>query len=188
VLDAELLFAHGPIVAAPAASCQVDAGGRARLGRVTRGLRSDDVAVAAQAVTTAALAWPGRGRWTLRPLIRAGAAVVTAAGGVLFVAGLRSQSSQLTPRVTPPAAARLLTDGPYRFSRHPIYAGLLISAAGVAVLRRRLEPLLAWAGLAAVLHVKTGMEERRLHARFGAAYSSYAARTPRLLGLPSGRP
>jgi protein-S-isoprenylcysteine O-methyltransferase Ste14 len=61
---------------------------------------------------------------------------------------------------------------------------LLGVGAAVALLRRRPEPRVALTVLAAVLHVKAGVEERRLHERFGDAYVEYAARTPRLIGLP----
>jgi protein-S-isoprenylcysteine O-methyltransferase Ste14 len=143
--------------------------------------RSDGV-VAAQLLAMAGLLWPGRGRWRLPGPVTAGAVAVTAAGAALGAAGLRAQGTRLTPRVEPPAGAGLLTEGPYRVSRHPVYAGLLIGAAGWAVLRRRPEPLLAWAALAAVLHVKTQLEEHSLRARFGSAYDDYASRTPRMLG------
>lgn len=106
-----------------------------------------------------------------------------ATGSALALSGLAAQGRQLTPRVTPPPSATLLTSGPYAVSRHPVYAGLLLGAAGFAVLRRRPEPLAAWVALAAVLHVKTGAEERILRERF-ADYADYAARTPRLFGVP----
>lgn len=137
--------------------------------------------VAAQTVALAALAWPGRGRWSLPPALGVVAGATTAAGAaVVLVAGARL-GSDLTPLVEPRAGARLHTDGLYRFSRHPLYAGLLVSAAGVAVLRRRPEPLVAMAVLSAVLHLKSGAEESRLRARFGPEYDDYAARTGRLL-------
>jgi protein-S-isoprenylcysteine O-methyltransferase Ste14 len=147
-------------------------------------VRRNDAVVAAQLACLAGLAWPGRPRWPLpRPVVAASAAA-TATGAALLLAGAASQGRRLTPRVDPPAGARLLTRGPYALSRHPMYAGLLLAGAGVAVLRRRVEPLLAEVGLAAVLHVKSGLEERSLRARFGAAYDEYAATVPRLAGLP----
>jgi protein-S-isoprenylcysteine O-methyltransferase Ste14 len=145
-----------------------------------------DRVLAAQVLAMAALGWPGRGRWSLPGTVRTAAGAVTVAGGALAVAALARQGGQLTPKVEPVTGAELITDGPYRFSRHPVYAGLLVGAAGFATLRRRPEPLVAWAVLAAVLHLKSGLEERRLRARFGRAYDDYALRTPRLLGLPRG--
>jgi protein-S-isoprenylcysteine O-methyltransferase Ste14 len=146
--------------------------------------KPSDIAVGAQGLSLAGLLWPGRARWRLPAAVTAGAAVLLSAGTALAVAGARAQGRHLTPHVEPPADAPLLMTGPYRVSRNPVYAGLMAAAAGFAVLRRRVEPLVAFAALAATLHVKTGMEEQALKARFGAEYDAYCARTPRLLGLP----
>ena len=142
-----------------------------------------DRVVGAQLLAISGLAWPGRARWPLPRTVAAGAALAGVAGAALAAAGLAAQGPQLTPRVTPPPSAALLTTGAYGVSRHPVYAGLLVGGAGWAVLRRRPEPVVSWAALAAVLHVKTRMEEKVLRARFGEAYEQYAATTPRLLGL-----
>lgn len=147
-------------------------------------MQPGDRVVVAQAVALAVTAWPGRARWRLRRPLAAAAALVAVGGAGLALAGLAAQGRQLTPRVTPPPQAVLLTTGVYRLSRHPVYAGLLVGAAGWALGRCRPEPLVGWLALAAVLHVKSGMEERELQARFGDAYAQYAARTPRLLGIP----
>ena len=115
------------------------------------------------------------------------ALVAVAGGGLVSLAGLRDIGRDLTPFVDPKVGAGLRTGGSYALSRHPIYGGLLVVSAGVAVLRARPEPLLAVGVLAVVLHVKTGVEERVLRRRFGAEYEQYAARTPRLVGLPLRR-
>jgi protein-S-isoprenylcysteine O-methyltransferase Ste14 len=148
-----------------------------------------DALVIAQTLATAGIAWPGRPRWRLPPPAAALALLVGAAGTALAEEGLRFLGRDITPFVEPRASARLQTAGPYGMSRNPIYAGLLAASAAAAVLRRRPEPLVAVAALAAVLHVKSGIEEQRLEERFGVAYQEYAARTPRLVGLPRpGRP
>ncbi len=147
-------------------------------------MKPSHLAVTAQGLSLAGLLWPGRARWRLPAALTAGAAALLAVGAALGVAGARAQGRHLTPHVEPPAGSPLLTTGPYRLSRNPIYAGLIVAAAGFAVLRRRVEPLVAFAALAATLHVKTGMEEQALRARFGDEYDAYSARTPRLLGLP----
>lgn len=143
-----------------------------------------DRIVAAQAASLAGLAWPGRPRWGLPAGARALALALTAAGGTLSVLAARPHGRRLTPRVAPPSDAELLDSGPYAISRHPIYAGLVVAALGLAVLRRRPEPLLAWAALVAVLTVKTSREEVHLAARFGERYEEYRRRTPRFVGLP----
>jgi protein-S-isoprenylcysteine O-methyltransferase Ste14 len=143
-----------------------------------------DVLVLAQCLAMAALLWPGRGRWRLPRIVRAGALAATAVGGVAGVGGLVQLGTDLTPRVEPRDGADLRTGGLYAISRNPVYAGLLVGAGGFAVLRRRREPLAAAAALAGVLHLKVLLEERRLRARFGERYDAYARRTPRLVRLP----
>ena len=138
--------------------------------------------LAAQALSGAAIAWPGRSRWLLPVPLRVAATSAAVAGAALALAGAAQQRGQLTPHVEPPQRAQLVTSGAYRLSRHPIYVGLLTAAAGTAILRRRPEPLVALAVLAAVLHRKVALEERWLAARFGAEWQEYARRTSRVLG------
>lgn len=145
-----------------------------------------DRIVVAQAASLAGLAWPGPGRWTIPSPVRALALALTGAGSAFSVLAARPHGRRLTPRVAPPSDAELLHTGPYAISRHPIYAGLVVAALGFAVLRRRLEPLLAWAALVAVLTVKTSREEVHLRARFGERYEQYRRRTPRFVGIPHG--
>jgi len=70
--------------------------------------------------------------------------------------------------------------GPYRRVRNPLAGGLLVAAAGVALLAR--SPVLAVAtALAAVASHAwiVRVEEPRLTARFGAAYAAYLRCVPR---------
>jgi len=72
--------------------------------------------------------------------------------------------------------------GPYRRVRNPLAGGLLVAAAGVALLAR--SPVLAVAtALAAVASHAwiVRVEEPRLTARFGAAYAAYLRCVPRWL-------
>ena len=136
----------------------------------------------AQAAALAGLLWPGRGRWELPRPVAVAAFTASLAGAAVAVLGARPHGARLTPRVAPPPDATMFDDGLYRMSRHPIYAGLLVAGAGLAVLRRRPEPLLAHAALVVVLTVKTRREEVHLLERFGPAYAEYRARTPRFVG------
>ena len=146
--------------------------------------RRPDGVVVGQAIALAALAWPGRPSWRLPGPVRSLGRATTAAGVVLAVLAGRAHGRRLTPSVEPPEGVELLRTGTYAMSRNPIYLGLLVGGAGWAVLRRRPEPLLAWAALLVVLNVKVRAEERRLRARFGAEYARYLARTPRFVGRP----
>jgi len=138
--------------------------------------------VPAQAGAMAAIFWPGRAKWKLPKIIRLGAWAAVIGGGAVAAAAVIEQGDQLTSSTTPPKRAKLITSGPYENSRHPIYVGLLAAASGVAVLRRRVEPLIALGVLANVLHKKVDAEEAALSNRFGKKYTNYAKRTPRMFG------
>ncbi|WP_437504192.1 methyltransferase family protein [Sorangium sp. So ce1099] len=75
---------------------------------------------------------------------------------------------------------RLVTDGLFRWSRNPMYLGMGLAAVGVATLSGAAAAfLLAGAFVAIVDRWYIAFEERRLRARFGAAYETYARSTRR---------
>jgi protein-S-isoprenylcysteine O-methyltransferase Ste14 len=80
------------------------------------------------------------------------------------------------------AATRLITSGPFRYSRNPIYVGNTLMLAGAGLAFSSLW-LLAAAVLAAIAthHLAILREEAHLAAKFGAEWDAYAARTPRWL-------
>lgn len=138
--------------------------------------------VPAQAASIAGLFWPGRAKWNLPKIIKLGAYAAVVGGGAVAIAAARKQGRQLTASTTPPESAELITSGPYAHSRHPIYVGLLMAGSGFALLRRRIEPLIALGALSIVLHRKSDAEESALADRFGEKYQDYARRTPRMFG------
>lgn len=78
------------------------------------------------------------------------------------------------------AADVLVTNGPFRFRRNPIYIAHVLMLLGVAELTQNI-----WFALLAVLYVPLVTwlavlpEERHLEARFGDAYRAYKASTRR---------
>lgn len=80
------------------------------------------------------------------------------------------------------AAARLVTWGPYRYGRNPMYVGLGIAYVGGTLLLNMVWPLLllplVYVALTALV---VRREERHLAARFGDEYADYCARTRRWL-------
>lgn len=78
--------------------------------------------------------------------------------------------------------ARLLEEGPFRFSRNPIYLADSLIYCGIALLWGSLWP---WLLLPLVIYVMQRAvirhEERLLVQLFGAAYRSYCARVRRWL-------
>ncbi len=146
--------------------------------------RQGQALVVAQFACLAGLCWPGRPRWSLPAFLMATTGVGVGIGAGLAGSAAMQLGADLHPAVQPKEGALLRTDGPYAFSRNPLYVGLMIAAMNVAVLRRRPEPLLCAAALGGVLFAKVVAEEQRLREHFGAGYADYVARTPRLLGLP----
>ncbi len=78
------------------------------------------------------------------------------------------------------ARAVLITVGPYRLIRHPMYTALLLFCAGFVFSPYRLWKLGAWLLLLLILYAKTRIEERQLLARF-PDYAHYAQRSWRFL-------
>jgi len=79
------------------------------------------------------------------------------------------------------AGRRVMTDGPFRYVRHPRYAGLLASRVGFALV---MASVLAWIfvlGWVYLVFRRIRLEEAHLHKLFGAAYIAYAQHTARLI-------
>jgi protein-S-isoprenylcysteine O-methyltransferase Ste14 len=83
-----------------------------------------------------------------------------------------------------PEARRLVTGGPYAFSRHPVYLGEIITAIGVNMATA------GWPSALAVLYfvicelLRMRWEEGVLARAFPAEYPAYAARVPRYAPNP----
>lgn len=83
-------------------------------------------------------------------------------------------------RPTPKLGGRLVSSGPYRWIRHPMYTALLLCGAGLAAASGALLAWGLWVALAAVLVIKSRVEEHRM-LRVHPGYAAYAARTRRFL-------
>ncbi len=75
-------------------------------------------------------------------------------------------------RPEPRSGARLITEGPYRRVRHPMYLGSLVIGFGACVAGPQVWRFAAWAVLAGVLIAKARREERGLLKQF-PGYESY---------------
>jgi protein-S-isoprenylcysteine O-methyltransferase Ste14 len=85
-----------------------------------------------------------------------------------------------------PEARGLVTRGPYRLVRHPLYLGEITVCAGLVIASPSGGNLLLGAIFGAGQVVRMHLEEAELTAAF-PEYTTYAARTPRLLAWPRPR-
>jgi protein-S-isoprenylcysteine O-methyltransferase Ste14 len=101
-------------------------------------------------------------------------------GSALMALASTLLGRRLRAHPAPHEDAVLRTDGIYGVVRHPIYLGLLSCAAGAVLIARTPRAAAAFAALSALLHVKSGYEERLLVGRF-PDYPAYAARVSKLV-------
>jgi protein-S-isoprenylcysteine O-methyltransferase Ste14 len=113
--------------------------------------------------------------------------ILATIGAVLFACGIalavwarlhlgRNWGMPTTQRAEP----ELVTSGPYRFVRHPIYTGLLLAILGTALVNNLLG-LIVVAVLIAYFYYCGIIEERHLTATFPTAYPEYKRRTKMLI-------
>lgn len=91
--------------------------------------------------------------------------------------------SNWSGRVTIKEDHELITGGPYRFVRHPIYTGVLFSYAGTTLALGRVGNLFAIAIMVGVLSHKIRLEEKVLDQHFGSKYTDYRKTTKTLIPL-----
>jgi len=122
------------------------------------------------------------GHWHLTPALQS--AVLQSAGlllSIIALAWLSWTDTLLTRHFAGVSSARILLAGPFRFVRHPRYAGVLAVRLAFALV---FASAVGWA-LAIVWTIvllrRIRLEERYLQQRFGREYEAYATHTPRLV-------
>jgi protein-S-isoprenylcysteine O-methyltransferase Ste14 len=114
------------------------------------------------------------------PVLGAIGAVVFASGIALAIWARVNLGRNWGMPMTQKAEPELVTSGPYRFVRHPIYTGLLTGVLGTA-LATNLTGLIIVAVLGAYFYYSASVEEKNLIATFPAAYPSYRSSTKMLI-------
>jgi protein-S-isoprenylcysteine O-methyltransferase Ste14 len=113
--------------------------------------------------------------------------ILAAVGALLFACGIalavwarlhlgRNWGAPMTQRADP----ELVTSGPYRLIRHPIYTGLLTAMLGT-VLVNNLFGLVVVAVLVPYFYYCTIVEDRNLATAFPGTYPEYKSTTKRLI-------
>jgi protein-S-isoprenylcysteine O-methyltransferase Ste14 len=118
--------------------------------------------------------------WSLPSWVRVGGVALTLAGFALTYWGRRvMQAAGTNIRPDKPALA-IVADGPFAFTRNPLYLGLVTMFAGIGIALASPAFLIVLVPLALVLHVGVVLrEEQYLEDKFGDAYRAYKARVRR---------
>jgi protein-S-isoprenylcysteine O-methyltransferase Ste14 len=128
------------------------------------------------------LAWLWPLRFSLPSALMPLVYLLAAAGGVLAVWSAWLFRHHNTTAHPYEEASRLVTQGPYRISRNPMYLGLLLCLVAWGLWLQSLSALsLAPAFVAVITRCNICPEERRLKATFGEVYASYQMQTRRWL-------
>jgi protein-S-isoprenylcysteine O-methyltransferase Ste14 len=85
---------------------------------------------------------------------------------------------------TIPFAKEPITNGVYRFSRHPAYFGGFLFYLGVGIACASWVFLVLAVAWIALWFIAVPAEERSLLAKYGDAYRKYMKKTPRWVGIP----
>ena len=122
------------------------------------------------------------GGGTARVVLEIAGAVVAALGLALGAWGLLTFARARTAIYPNRPASRIVTHGPYRFTRNPMYVGLAFAYLGIALgLNMGWPPLLLPLVLLALGRFVIRREERYLAGAFGEEYDRYRARVRRWL-------
>lgn len=127
--------------------------------------------------------WLGTPQLPIDPSIRKVVAVVLIVGGFaleMWAGGLFKKAGTNVVPYAP--ATALVTDGPYKYTRNPMYVGFTVTYLGLAL---GLNAPIALALLLPCLVLMTwgviAREERYLEAKFGQPYRDYKQRVRRWL-------
>ena len=127
--------------------------------------------------------WPALPDFPDSAIVQIAGFVVTFVGGSLFFLASRALGREMTPVIQIREGHELVTSGPYRYIRHPVYTAILIGAVGFTALYLSLPLGLLTVLLVGLASYRSRLEEGLLASPqgFGDTYTSYIARTGRFL-------
>jgi len=102
---------------------------------------------------------------------------LTALGVAISIWARLALGSNWSGVVTLKEDHELIRKGPYRWVRHPIYTGILLSFAGTALIEGRLRGWLGFAMVWATFYFKARREENFLRQEFGEGFEEHTRKT-----------
>lgn len=116
------------------------------------------------------------------PALFAGIAII-AFGAAIVIVAQRQMGNAWRVGVRDGDAPLFVTAGLFRFSRNPIFVGMILMALGAALAAGTIWSWTAVAAFTLACHVQTRIEEAHLSRAFGPAYADFQRRVPRWLML-----
>jgi protein-S-isoprenylcysteine O-methyltransferase Ste14 len=104
------------------------------------------------------------------------------AGVAVNAAAVRARGQEALDR-----PSGLVDQGPYGWTRNPMYLGWSMIHLGAALALRSPGMAVTWPVAAALVHREILVEERQLTAQFGTGFATYAASVPRYLDRSIGQ-
>jgi protein-S-isoprenylcysteine O-methyltransferase Ste14 len=122
--------------------------------------------------------------WSSMPLatwLRWSGVAMCAIGGGLMIWTFRRLGKNLTDTVVTRRDHTLVTNGPYRWVRHPFYVSGALFAFGTAFIAANWFLFVGAVLFIGLIIIRTRTEEEKLLLRFGESYRSYVERTGRFV-------
>jgi protein-S-isoprenylcysteine O-methyltransferase Ste14 len=104
-------------------------------------------------------------------------------GLIVCVFGMIFTSTAITNFATSPKE-KVITKGLYRFTRNPVYVGMILMQIGLGIACASWLYLLLIVVLIVLLNANLSGEERYCLYRYGDDYLKYKSKTPRWIGIP----
>jgi protein-S-isoprenylcysteine O-methyltransferase Ste14 len=98
--------------------------------------------------------------------------------------GLAIYTTVIASFIITPLDREIMTKGPFRYSRHPMYLSSSLALIGIGIACASWLFLLLSVAYMVLSMVSAASEERFLLAKYGDSYSEYMNRTPRWIGVP----
>jgi len=100
-----------------------------------------------------------------------------------YFRGRRELGRQWSSAISIKTDHQLVTTGPYRFIRHPMYTAMIAMALGTAIVNTRIHALIGVALVAWSYVVKIGVEEVWMAEQFGPAHADWRRHSWKLVPL-----
>ncbi len=115
------------------------------------------------------------------------AAALSIGGVWMSMTALRSLGKEWSLEARLIEGHQLVTEGPYRLVRHPIYSAMLGKLIATGIVVSHWIGLLAGVALFSIgTAIRVRSEEKLLRAQFGAEYEAYARRVPGIVPIRFG--